>query len=348
MTRLRFPVSVLALGLGFVAGPFAQSAVAQDARIEDIQISQAANASGAISILVKLSGQPAAASVTRAGGVLTVDIDGVTLPLLAFDPAGNALVRHVAVTPSLGSTPGSHIRFEGAAFSDAATTVYRNAVLIEAKLAEASLPASASLMAAPPTVKARASATQPTAALAKPPPAATAEARTTEEKPPLVQAVTLTADKPAVPNIAPLQSRSPIALTSAARAAPPAAPTPPTPPVRAVVSMTGLAKLDANACAGAEAQLASDAWSLSALGNRALCLIDQQRFPEAKSRIDQLAAFSPEDWRVNLGRAALAEHEGDASRAEIGYRNAAQLAPDSDTRKAIKELLARQAGPGAS
>jgi tetratricopeptide (TPR) repeat protein len=149
-----------------------------------------------------------------------------------------------------------------------------------------------------------------------------------------------------------------VEVAAAARPAAPTAPTAPSLPVVAPVavdkpaarpaSVTALAKLDANACAQAETQLKDDAWALGALGNRALCLIDQQKYPEAKNRIDQLAAFSPEDWRVELGRGALAAQKGDASQAEISYRNAAQLAPDEATRTAIKQMLAKLAGPAVN
>jgi Flp pilus assembly protein TadD len=370
MTRLRFPVSAFALGLA--AGAFALPAFAQEARIEDIQISQAApDAGGGISILVKLSGQPRSAGATQVGGALVVDIDGITLPALAFDPAGNAMVRHVAVTPPApGASASSRIRFEGAAFTGASTTIYTDAVLIEARLAEASLPAGASLMAA--ATPSKAPAVKPVVA-AKPamvPPPAPAPVPAAV-KPMPTTPVVAAAMAPIVPAPAaqissaapaphPTDAKSnaleshPISLTSPAAAVQVAAapkvagPTPPVAPVvqrKSATTMATLAKLDTNSCAEAETQLKNDAWALGALGNHALCLIDQQKFPEAKNRIDQLAAFSPEDWRVEAGRAALAAQKGDASQAEIGYRNAAQLAPDEATRTAIMQMVAKLMGP---
>ena len=178
MTRHRFPVCAATLGLA--AGMCLAPAVAQEgrsgARIEDIEISQAApEAGGGVSILVKLSEQPKSAAASQAGGALVLDIDGLLLPTLAFDPAGNAMVRHVAVTPSAGAAPGSKIRFEGAAFSGASTTIYRDAVLIEAKLADANLPAGASLMAAATPAKS-AAAKLPLPVKIPPPPLAIAKA----------------------------------------------------------------------------------------------------------------------------------------------------------------------------
>jgi hypothetical protein len=350
MMRLRFPVSALvvsALALSLAGAP-ANAQEAQPApRIDDIQISQAgAEAGGGVSILVKLSQQPKSASAIQVGGALVVQIDGITLPVLAFDPASNLMVRHVTVTPSVASdTPGSRIRFEGAAFAGASTTIYRNAVLVEAKLAEPSLPASSSLMAAgspkaatpkPLTIKPP-TATPSTPAALKPAPTVAmsqpSDAKTADAKPNALES-----------HVSPVAR---VASVTAARTAGPTPPTPPVAPTRASATMATIAKLDTAACASAEAQLAKDSWSLPALGNRALCLIDQQKYPEAKNRLDQLAAFSPEDWRVELGRAALAAQKGDASAAEIGYRNAAQLAPDEATRAAIKQMLVKLTGPGA-
>ncbi len=74
---------------------------------------------------------------------------------------------------------------------------------------------------------------------------------------------------------------------------------------------------------------------MAALGDHALCLLDQGKTKEAANRIEQLAAFAPEDWRIALARAVLADEKGDASAAEIGYRTAAMLAPDENVRAAI-------------
>ncbi|MBI1361466.1 MAG: hypothetical protein GC155_14405 [Alphaproteobacteria bacterium] len=307
--RLRFPVSALPLGLalGLAAAPLAAHAqekpaaapAAAQARVDDIQISQTADS---VSILVKLSAQPKAASAKQANGALELQIDGVTLPQSAFDPAGDTLVRHVVIAPVTAAADTSKIRLEGAAFGAASTTIYRNAVLIETKLADASLPSAASLMKQPD---------------AKKPATATQSADALQSHP--------------APGPAPVEKAS--------------LPTPPPAPEVKSTSLASIAKLDAAACASASAQLEKDAWSLLALGDNALCLIDEKKFSEARKSLDQLAAFSPEDWRVSLGRAALSDLGGDASNAEIGYRNAAMLAPDQATRDAINGELAKLVGP---
>jgi hypothetical protein len=375
MTTVRFST---ALALGVAAVALTSPAAAQTAaaaRIADIRFSQAAaEAGGGVSILVVLTAQPKAATVTEVGGGLVVDIDGVALPALAFDPAGEGMVRHVAVTPpgAEAATGASRIRFDGAAFTAATTTIYRDAVLVEARLAEAKLADGASLMAG-----AKAAAATPAKAAVRPAVAPAAEPAAGQAvgsavKPAAAAAAAVAAadDKthmihaPAAPAAAgsaatPATAKpAAVEVAAAARPAAPTAPTAPSLPVVAPVavdkpaarpaSVTALAKLDANACAQAETQLKDDAWALGALGNRALCLIDQQKYPEAKNRIDQLAAFSPEDWRVELGRGALAAQKGDASQAEISYRNAAQLAPDEATRTAIKQMLAKLAGPAVN
>ena len=90
--------------------------------------------------------------------------------------------------------------------------------------------------------------------------------------------------------------------------------------------------------------ISKDPWELTALGDHALCLIDSGKDTEAKTRLDQLAAFAPEDWRLALGRAALAAGRGDASTAETGYRTAAILAPDATVRAAISTRADEAAG----
>src|SRR5579871_330716 len=96
MKRLRF----LLFAVGMSTSLFALPAAGQEARVEDIQISHDAGGSGAVSILVKLSQQPRSASAVPNGAGLVIEIDGVALPALAFDPAGQTLVRHVTVAPA--------------------------------------------------------------------------------------------------------------------------------------------------------------------------------------------------------------------------------------------------------
>lgn len=359
MKRARFLLTAIGLTIvGAAACIGAPPARAQEARVEDIQISQEAGSAGTVSILVKLSQQPRSAAAVQSGGALIVEIDGVALPALVFDPAGQTLVRHVAVTPAAGADGGAKIKLEGAAFGPASTTIYRNAVLIETRLADAALPAGSSLMGAiKPSSPTPAPTLAPTA-LAPTPPAPTSLAPTpavgkpaAPAKPALKAPIAATpAPDPKPAEKAPIAKNnleSHPAPTLAASSLPPAKPDA-TPASVKGPGIASLLKLDAKACTEAEALLAKDAWSLPALGSHALCLIDQQKWVEAKNRLDQLAAFNPEDWRVALGRAAIAEHNLDASGAEIGYRNALGLAPDEATRNAITQRIAQMSAKGDS
>ena len=67
-----------------------------------------------------------------------------------------------------------------------------------------------------------------------------------------------------------------------------------------------LAGLNAAGCETAKTALAADGWNVAALGDRALCLIEAKDVDAAKSLLDQLEAFAPDDWRVAVGRAAMA------------------------------------------
>jgi Flp pilus assembly protein TadD len=110
-------------------------------------------------------------------------------------------------------------------------------------------------------------------------------------------------------------------------------------PAKPKSSTAALASIDAARCKTAAADVEKDAWAIPALGDHALCLIDQGKTKEAGNRLDQLAAFAPEDWRVALGRAALSAEKGDVSNAEISYRTAASLAPTETIRAAITARL---------
>ena len=270
--RMRFPlawVSGACLGAAIMAAKAdAQAAAgptAISARVDDIQVARDGET---VSILIKLSQQPAAATAKTSDETLTVEIDGVSLTPLTLTPPGGSLVRKVEA----GS---GKLTLSGAAFSNATTVIYRNAVLIEAKLAEPSLRTGASLMGVATPVKAA--------------PAA-------------------------------------IALAPAA----PAAPKP-----RSATTITAIAGIDAARCGAAAAELANDAWALAAMGDYALCLLDADKLDEAKSRIDQLAAITPQDWRVALGRAVLAEKTGELEKAQADYVSASLAAPNDKVRAAI-------------
>jgi hypothetical protein len=297
MMRMRFPSAcLLAAVLAAAPAAFAQTAPSEQARIDDIQISADADK---ISILVKLSHQPVAAIAKTAGNNLVLELNGLSLAKLKLEPPAGSMIRNV-------EADDGKLTLSGAAFGEASTVIYRNAVMIEAKLAEPAL-RGASLMpnAAPPLVP------------KQPEPQAAPEP---------TQVAAVAAPPPATP--------APVAPAPAA----------PTRPANQPPSAASLAKLDTARCAEAAIDLKKDPWSVPALGDHALCLLDMGSSTEANSRLDQLAAFAPEDWRVALGRAVLAQQKGDASNAEIGYRAAAMLAPDPEVRAAISAKYPTPAG----
>lgn len=304
MLRTRFSIALLtALSLGATA--HAQSAPAStSARINDIQIARDGET---VSILVKLSQQPAAAAAKPTGESLTIDIDGLSLvPLTLAPPAGSLVTKVEAGAKGL--------TLSGAAFGSATTVIYRNAVLIEAKLAEPDLRAGSSLMAAATPAK---PAPAPVAAPTPPAPAAT----------PVAAAANDLQSHPAP---------APVVHPKPAPAAPPKpAPAGPT---------ASLAGIDAARCTAAAAELAKDAWALAAMGDHALCLLDTGKADEAKNRLDQLAAITPQDWRVALGRAVLEEKAGDIVKAQASYVAASLAAPND----AIRANIAEKISPTAS
>ena len=283
--------------------------------MKDIEVSR----DGAkVSILIQLSQQPASADAKTSAEGLTLDLDGVDLLKLQLDPPDGSLVSHVEAA-------GKRITLSGAAFGAASTVIYRNAVLVEATLADPPL-RGASLM----PVKATTPAAPAVATPVGQPPAA----------------------KPVIPPPGPAQpAAEPVAahptnsdsLQSKPTAVKPAAKPEPAADPAAFAGTATLAGLNAQACAVALGDLQNDPWSTYALGNHALCLLDQGKVKEATNRFDQLAAFSPEDWRVSLGRAVIAEKNGDASTAEIAFKAAAGLAPDDTVRAAIADHLAKLA-----
>jgi len=96
-----------------------------------------------------------------------------------------------------------------------------------------------------------------------------------------------------------------------------------------------MAGIDAARCSTAADELAKDAWALAAMGDHALCLVDAGKLDEAKNRLDQLAAITPQDWRVVLGRAMLAEKAGDTETAQAGFVSASLAAPNDAIRATI-------------
>ncbi len=227
---------------------FAQTTPGTSARIDDIQLSRNGET---VSILVKLSHQPLAATAKASGDSLVLTVDGVSLASLALDPRPGALLQHLEAS-------GDTLTVSGAAFGETSTVIYRNAVLIEAKLAEPAL-LGASLLSAPASV--------PSALDLKP-----------------VREPDTNGSQPI--SLVPTSSAS-------ASAKIPTGPIPTTEP-------------DPTHCAAAASAVEKDAWSVPSLGDHALCLIGAGRTVEAMTRLDQLAAFAPEDPRIAQARAALA------------------------------------------
>jgi len=310
------------------------------ARINDIQVARTGDT---ISILVKLSQQPAAATVKSTGEGLTLEVDGLNLNTLNLTPPAGSLVTRVEAA-------SGKLTLSGVAFSNPTTVIYRNAVMIEAKLAEPVLPAATSLMGA--TV-----ATKPAAAVA-PQPGPTpvvVPAKTTQPAMPLTApaaAAPAPVTQPAHPMTAAPIAPTPVALTpapiiphakteapDALQSHPAAAAAKPVAITAAVLPAASMAGLDAARCSTAAAELAKDAWALAAMGDHALCLIDAGKLDEAKNRLDQLAAITPQDWRVALGRATLAEKSGDTTTAQAAFLSASLAAPNDTIRTAITERI---------
>lgn len=301
MLRTRFPFACSVVALAFSAMPaHAQSAPAPatpalnvlTARINDIQVARTGDT---ISILVKLSQQPAAAKVKSSGEALTLEIDGLQLNALKLTPPAGSLVTHVEAA-------SGKLTLSGVAFSNPTTVIYRNAVMIEANLAEPALPAATSLMGA-------------TIVAPKPVEAA-----------PVAPAPVKAVEAKAVPAPAPQpKHEAPDELQSH--------PAPATPAI--ALRTASMAGVDAARCSMAAKELAEDAWALAAMGDHALCLIDAGKLDEARNRLDQLGAITPQDWRVALGRAVLAETAGDMETAQAAFVSASLAAPNDTVRAAI-------------
>lgn len=314
MDRLRFP---LLLGVALATGAMsahAQSAPAipgaqapAPAKIEDIQVAQ----DGAtVSILVKFSGQPSAASARADGKDLKLDIDGIVITPLSLTPPQGSLIARVTAAKG-------EVVLSGAALGNPDIVIYRHAVLVKAQLAEPAAIGGASLMTG--------QITAPPIAVAPPPPQ------------PLP-------DIAAQPKPAPVVTAAPAPVLE-----PP--PTPEVTPAPAPTPMhtAALPGIDAARCTAASDELAKDSWALGAMGDVALCLIDQGKPDEARLKLDQLGAITPQDWRVSLGRAVLASEAGETTNANDLFRAASLGAPNDDMRDAITARIKREAAaPPAS
>ncbi len=149
MLRTRFPAACLSkrrpgrtVALG--APAHAQSAPASTAAPRNQRHPVSRRDGETVSILVKLSQQPVRRSRQAHGESPVLDIDGLQLGPLALRAPRRVLVTGV----SAGATRPHAVR---RAFGSATTVIYRNAVLIEARLAEPAQRSGASpLLAATP------------------------------------------------------------------------------------------------------------------------------------------------------------------------------------------------------
>lgn len=349
MTSLRFPLMMgVALAFG-AAAAHAQSAPAgapagapvAQTKIEDIEVAQTGET---VSILVKLSGQPTAASALVAGEQLKLEIDGIDLVALSLSPPPGSLVKSVTAGKS-------QIVMGGVALKAPDVVIYRHAVLVKARLAEPADINGASLMtgavplaaaAPPPPVAAKPMPVVPAAAapaqVVVPPPApaavpaaAPAPAAVASVTPPaaVVPETTLISPEPQPAPAHPPEAPKPDDVLLSA-------PTPSPAPAPAAAAAGGpvamLAGVDAARCTSAADELAKDSWALGAMGDVALCLIDAGKTDEARARLDQLGAITPGDWRVSLGRGLL---ETDASVANGLFLTASLGAPNDTVRAAI-------------
>jgi hypothetical protein len=308
MDRLRFP---LMLGVALAAGVMsahAQSAPGMPgvqapapAKIEDIQVAQDGTT---VSILVKLSGQPSAASARADGKDLRLDIDGIAITPLSLTPPQGSLIARVTAT-------NGEVVLSGAALGNPDVVIYRHAVLVRAQLAEPAAIGGASLMTgqiAPAPIAIAPAPPQPLPRITAPP-----------EPAPVVTV------------------------------APPAVPAPITPPEVAATPLpaplhtASLAGIDAARCRAAADELARDSWALGAMGDVALCLIDQGKQDEARVKLDQLGAITPQDWRVSLGRAVLASDAGETADANALFLAASLGAPNDELRQAITARIKTEA-----
>lgn len=137
-TRFSFACSVAALAISAIPA-HAQSAPAPttpvsatgvfNAKINDIQVARDGDN---VSILVKMSQQPGAASVKSTGETLTLEVDGLLFNTLNLSPPAGSLVTRVEAA-------SGKLTLSGVALSNPSTVIYRNAIMIEAKLAEPKL-----------------------------------------------------------------------------------------------------------------------------------------------------------------------------------------------------------------
>jgi hypothetical protein len=249
-----------------------------------------------ISFLLSFSDQPRAAGVETSATGLSIDVGGLELAVPAFAPPSGGIVRRVTTEPT--ASGGTRVRLEGAAFTGAAATIYRNAILVEARLAS-----DQPIPSEPPE--------SPKAPL-----------------PSLAPMDVIPASAPSAP--AAIAKEAP--KGAAARPPAPGQATRETASISPAALMSGSSAAD---CSAVRAQLTRTPWDVPSLGHHALCLIETGKLEEAGNRVSQIAAFSADDWRAHLTRAALNARQGRAEEAAAGFEKARMATRDDAIRAAI-------------
>ena len=92
-------------------------------------------------------------------------------------------------------------------------------------------------------------------------------------------------------------------------------------------------------CIDAQSAVTMDAWNLDALGTHALCKAALGDKATVRQALEQLEAFSPEDWRGNTANAELKFANGERALGEAIYRQAIANCADSRTRYGLEKRL---------
>lgn len=276
-----------------VIGLAPSTAAADSAVVRNLEMTRVGSR---VSFLLSFSGQPTAASVEMSATGLSIDVGGLELAVPAFAPPSGGIIRRVNTEPAPAG--GTRVRLDGATFVGAAATIYRNAILIDARLANDPM-----ILSDP-----------------------------TDTRQPASPSPTPTAPTPVSAPSGP----APVAANAPGGDAPrPAAerqPTKDAPPISQAALLTGSSAAD---CSAAAAQLKRTPWDVPSLGHHALCLIEGGKLEEARNRVSQIAAFSAEDWRAHLTRAALDARQGRTREAATGFEKARKATRDDAILSAI-------------
>ncbi|MEM6625546.1 MAG: hypothetical protein AAF719_02480, partial [Pseudomonadota bacterium] len=101
-----------------------------------------------------------------------------------------------------------------------------------------------------------------------------------------------------------------------------------------LLAAAGLSQAD---CKSAYAAIEDDPWNLAKLGDSGICRAAEGDDAASRVELEQLAAFSPDDWRAPYGLAEIARREGDAPAALNRYDLAMALAEAPSIKEAISQ-----------